>query len=91
MKFTVEVGESEKHLVEFSFNQLSGSLAIHVDKEPVLKTTRLFNEPVHEVFKFEVGSKPKSVVRIEKQRKQLFGHRNIVYVDDRLARVVEGF
>lgn len=91
MKFTLEVGEAEKHVVEFSFNQLAGSLVIRVDNQPVMTSTRIFNEPLHEVFTIEVGGKEKSAVRIEKQRKQLFGHRNVVYVDNRLTRVIEGF
>ncbi|MCX6895856.1 MAG: hypothetical protein NTZ16_10240 [Verrucomicrobia bacterium] len=90
MKFTLEVGEAEKHVVEFNFNQLAGNLVISVDNQPVIKSTRVFNEPLHEVFTIEVGGKQKSAVRIEKNRKQLFGHRNVVYVDNRLTRVVEG-
>jgi hypothetical protein len=87
----MELGEVEKHLVEFNFNQLAGSLMIRVDQKPVYRSVRLFNEPIHEIFHFVVGAEEKSTVRIEKQRKQLFGHRNCVYVDNRLARVVEGF
>ena len=91
MRFIIEVGEVEKHLVEFSFNQLAGSLLIQVDNQPVLKTKRVFNEPVREVFQFMVGDAERLPVRIEKQRKPLFGHRNCVYVAERLTRVVEGF
>ena len=81
----------EKHVVEFNFNQLLGNLVIRVDSEPVLQSTRVFNEPVNEVFKFVVGKKEKAEVRIEKRRKPLFGHHNRVFVDNRLARVVDGF
>ena len=90
MRFKVEVGQLERHTVEFNFNQLIGSLLIKVDEKPVLKSNRLFNEPAHEVYHFCVGNAEKSTVRIEKQRKQLFGHRNAVYVDNRLTRVFEG-
>ena len=90
MKFTLEVGEIEKHLVEFNHNQLIGSLLIKVDDKPVYQSRRVFNEPIHETYHFMVGQLERSSVRIEKQRKQLFGHRNSVYVDNRLARVVEG-
>jgi hypothetical protein len=91
MRFTLEVGETEKHVVEFSFDQLAGQLVIRVDNQPVMQTTRRFNEPINEVFTLQVGCREKSAVRIEKHRKPLFGHRNLVYVDNRLARVVEGF
>lgn len=91
MKFKVEVGELERHTVEFNFNQLSGSLLIQVDNKPVIQFKRVFNEPVSEVFDFVVGGGvEKSRVRIEKQRKQLLGHRSSVYVDNRLTRVFEG-
>jgi len=30
-------------------------------------------------------------VRIEKKRKPLFGSRNVLYVNHRLTRVIEGF
>jgi hypothetical protein len=91
MKFTVEVGQLEKHLVEYQFNQLFGSLLIQVDNKPVYRATRLFNEPVRETYHLKVGEAERATIRIEKQRKQLFGHRNCVYVDNRLARIYEGF
>ena len=90
MKFTLEVGEVEKHRIEFNYNQLAGSLLIKVDMQPVCKSVRLLNEPVHEVYRFMVGQMVKTEVRIEKWRKQLFGYRNCVYVDDRLLQVFEG-
>lgn len=91
MRFAFEVGEAEKHLVEFSFNQLLGSLCIKVDGQPVCNHLRLFNEPVFEVFNLSVGQNESRSVRIEKQRKQLFGHLNRLYVDNRLVRVIDGF
>ena len=90
MKFKLEVGDAERHLVEFKFNQLTGSLVIQVDQRPVYRSKRIFNEPLEEVYHFVVGEEEKSTVRIEKRRKQLFGSRNVVYVNNRLARVVEG-
>jgi hypothetical protein len=90
MKFKIEVGEIEKHQVEFTHNQLMGCLMIKVDKKPVVRMTRLLNEPVREVYEFAVGQMEKSEVRIEKLRKQLFGTRNSVYVGNRLVRVFEG-
>ncbi len=90
MKFNIEVGEVEKHLIEFHHNQLMGMLSIKVDKKPVVRMSRLLNEPVREVYQLAVGQMEKSEVRIEKLRKQLFGTRNSVYVDNRLIRVFEG-
>jgi hypothetical protein len=90
MKFKIEVGEVEKHQVEFNHNQLMGCLIIKVDKQPVVRMSRLLNEPVKEVYEFVVGQMEKSEVRIEKLRKQLFGARNSVYVGNRLVRVFDG-
>ena len=90
MKFKIEVGNIEKHQVEFNHNQLLGLLMIKVDKKPVVRTTRLLHEPVREVYEFVVGQMEKSEVRIEKLRKQLFGARNSVYICNRLVRVFEG-
>ena len=91
MKFSVEVGSTDKHLVEFNFNQLYGTLLIRVDNRPVYHSRRLFNEPLHEVYHFIIDGAEKSDVRIEKRRKQLFGHHNTVYVNDRLTRVVDAY
>ncbi|MGO8837250.1 MAG: hypothetical protein ACLQAH_08405 [Limisphaerales bacterium] len=91
MKFALEVGTSERHLIEFNFNQLRGTLVIRVDERPIFQSTRIFNEPVHEVYHFVIDGREKSDVRIEKHRKPLFGHRNTVYVNDRITRVIERY
>jgi hypothetical protein len=91
MKFSFEVGELEKHHVEFNFNQLYGTLLIRVDNKPVRRATRLLNEPIHETFDFVVGNAERWPVRIEKRRKPLFGSRNVLYVNHRLTQVFEGF
>ena len=91
MKFSLEVGHTDRHLVEFNFNQLLGSLVIRVDERPVFQSRRIFNEPVHEVYRFVIDGAEKSDVRIEKRRKPLFGHRNTVYVNDRITRVIDRF
>ena len=86
MKFKIEVGESEKHVIEFSFSQLTGSLEICVDNCPVVQSKRLLNEPVREIFDLLVGEKEKVAVRIEKQRKPLIGHHRRVWINNRLAQ-----
>ena len=91
MKFALEVGCAERHIVEFKFNQLCGTLLIRVDDRPVFQSIRLFNEPVREVYHFVIDGREKSDVRIEKRRKPLFGHRNTVYVNDRITRVIERY
>ena len=90
MKFTIEIGETEKHRLEYHFNQLLGSLVIKVNERPLKRSVRLINEPVLEVHAFVVGKHEQSTVRIEKERKPLLGHRNRIYINNRLAKVFEG-
>jgi len=88
MKFTIEVGETERHRIEYNFNQLTGCLVVKVDEQPVKRSVRLLNEPILEIHVFVVGQYEKKEVRIEQERKQLFGHRNRVFVDNRLVKVL---
>ncbi len=90
MKFAIEFGETEKHRLEYHFNQLLGSLVIKINEKPVKQAVRWINEPVLEVHVFEVGDQERSTVRIEKERKQLLGHRNRLFVNNRLVKVFEG-
>jgi len=91
MRFNLQVGNTEKHLVEFNFNQLFGRLDIRVDNRPILQSKRIFNEPVHEVYHFVINGAERSDVRIEKRRKALFGHHSAVFVNDRLTRSVDAY
>jgi hypothetical protein len=90
MKFTIEIGEIEKNRIEYNFNQLIGRLVVRVNEQPVKKAFRLVNEPVLEIHVFVVGQNERQEVRIEQERKQLFGHRNRVFVNNRLVKVFEG-
>jgi hypothetical protein len=87
VRFAVDIGEKEKNRLEYHFNQLLGSLSIKVNDHPIKKALRLINEPVLEVHVVVVGKNEKSTVRIEKERKPLLGHRNRLYVNNRLLRV----
>ena len=90
MKFAIEIGDTEKHHLEYHFNQLLGRLVIKVNNRPIKRLVRLLNEPILEVFAFRVGEHEKSHVRIEKERKPLLGCRNRLYVNNRLLRVFDG-
>ena len=90
VKFSFDLGQVEKHRLEYSFNQLLGRLDIKVNSQPVRQSVRLFNEPVLEVFDFHVGHIERSSVRIEKHRRPLFGHCNRLFVNNRLMRVYQG-
>ena len=90
MKFAIEIGETEKHRLEYHFNELLGSLVIKVNEKPIKKSLRLVNEPVLEIHAFVVGNQEKSDVRIEKERKPLLGCKNRLYVNNRLVKVFSG-
>jgi hypothetical protein len=90
VKFAIEIGDAEKHHLEYHFNQLLGSLVIKVNERPIKKALRLVNEPLLEIHDFVVGNQEKSSVRIEKERMPLVGCRNRLYVNNRLVRVFSG-
>ena len=90
MKFCLEVGEIERHLIEFDFNQLLGELRIRVNQKEVKRSVRLFDEPLTETHTLHVGCNEALVVRIEKERKLLFGQKCRVFLNDRLYKYYEG-
>lgn len=90
MRFALDIGETEKNLLEFNFNQLLGSTVIKVNGKQVKKTVRLFSEPLHERHHVEVGTQERHTVFIEKRRKLLFGQKFFVYVNQRLVKAFQG-
>lgn len=90
MRFKIELGENEKHTVEYEFNQLLGRLTIKVDNQPVQQSVRLFSEPVRQEFTLTVGRFEVHSVRIEKQRKYLYGQVNRVFINNRLTQLYQG-
>ena len=64
---------------------------IRVNEKVVKKTTRLFSEPLQERHEFEVGQNERHTVFIEKQRKLLFGQKYVVYVNQRIVKLLHGF
>ncbi|MEO7298916.1 MAG: hypothetical protein ABI042_10115 [Verrucomicrobiota bacterium] len=90
MKFSLEIGETEKHNIKYTFNQLFGRLTITVNDKPIKRCLRLFDEPLRELHVFTLGEREKFAVKIEKERKLLFGQKNRVFVNDRLVKYCEG-
>jgi hypothetical protein len=90
MKFCIAVGQADRHVIEFSFNQLLGQLKISVNNHEVKRNRRLFNEPLLESHTLEVGADERIVVRIEKERKKLFGHKCRVFLNNRLYKCYDG-
>ena len=90
MKFSIDLGDNEKHTFEFNFNQLLGRSIVKVNGEVVYRKARWFSEPLVDKYDFEVGQFERVRVRIEKMRKRLFASKYCVYVDNRLARLYQG-
>ena len=90
MRFNLEIGKVEKHMVEFDFDQLLGQSVIKVDRQEVKRSVRLFNEPIKETHTLQVGDVEGVIVRIEKERKLLFGQKCRVFLNDRLYKYYEG-
>jgi hypothetical protein len=86
----MEVGEIEKNLVEFSFDQLLGQLVIKVNRKEVHRRTRLINEPMAETHTVTVGDSERLIVRFEKERISTFSQKCRVYLNDRLYKYYEG-
>ena len=90
MKFMLEIGEIQRHLVEYNFDQLLGKSVIRVNNQEVKRSVRLFNEPLKETYTIQVAGDERLQVRIEKERKLLFGQKCRVFVNDRLFKCYEG-
>jgi hypothetical protein len=89
MKFSFEVGEIEKHQIEYSFNPLLGVLVVKVDGKPVKRHIRLVNEPMRETHDMVVGSREPQSIRFDRERTSTFSRRGCVFVNNRLLKVVE--
>ena len=90
MKFCIEVGEIKKHRIEYDFNQLLGRLIIRLDRKEVMRNIRLFNEPVWETHQVQVKEAEQLTVRFEKERRQLFGQKCRVFLNERLYKLYQG-
>ncbi len=86
MKFALEVGnEMETFKLECVSSELLGSMVIKVNDREVKKSKRIFSGPSRESHDLNLGEKQPLAVRIEKQRKWLFGQIHRVFVDGRLV------
>jgi hypothetical protein len=90
MKFSIQFGETEKNLLEYRFNQLMGASVIELNHQVVRKHTRWFSEPIEETYEIEAGVNERWRVKIEKQRKLLYGQVCRVFLNSRLFRVFNG-
>jgi hypothetical protein len=94
MKFSFDVGISEKHKVDFQLNQFLGNLSIRVDGKKTVRDFRTISFKLTKTFELVVGESEKHNVRIEKIRKLILaGLRKTkykVYIDGILTNEFEG-
>ncbi len=94
MQFSFEVGEQEKHVVSFEFNQMLGNVSIKVDDREVASDFRLLSLSLVKSYEFVVGTHERHAVRIEKRRKLFLAgfrpQKYRVFVDGRLVAEHEG-
>jgi Fas apoptotic inhibitory molecule (FAIM1) len=90
MRFSFEIGDVEKNTVEFQFSQLFGRTVIRVNGKELRRTRRLFSEPLRDNYEFTIGEKESFAIRIEKERRLIFGSKYRVYINRRLLAVHQG-
>jgi hypothetical protein len=71
VQLSFDVGQAERHQVQFSFNKFWGTLSIKVDGVNVVQTVRLGSLDLVKRYDFVVGDQEQHQVRIEKHRQQL--------------------
>ncbi len=90
MRFRFQVGDTDKHEIECSFNQFLGKLVIRLDRQEIHRRVRIFNEPLQETYQVRVQDGEPLDVLIEKERWPLFGHRYRVFLGGRLYKAYAG-
>ena len=90
----MDVGDAERHKVNFDFNQFWGPLNIDVDGQREVHDFRTLSLKLTKVYEFPVSTTETHHVRIEKKRKLIlagFRHTNYrIYVDNALVEELEG-
>ena len=90
MKFNIELGKAKQHQIAFEFNQLLGRLVIKYGQQEITRSVRWFNEPLKETHVLRVEGDEPLTVRIEKERRRIFGSKCLVFLNERLFRCYEG-
>jgi len=93
MRFTVQIGEAEKHALSFRFNQITGRVEIAIDGTVVKRDLIIFSLKQVRAYSMEVGT-DRIPVRIEQERRllfpALFPHEYRVYVGGSFFKYFRG-
>jgi hypothetical protein len=90
MKFSLVIGEGEKHFVEYESDSFSGSFQIKVDHKEVKNCRRFFIKPLKETCDLDIGQQERLNLKMEMSRGMFSGEKTSVYVNGRLARCYTG-
>jgi len=94
MQFSFEVGEQERHRVDFSLNWFWGNVAISVDGKVVQTDQRIASITLIKRYELSVGDKEEHDVVIEMERKLLLAafraRKYRIFVDGKLIAEHEG-
>jgi hypothetical protein len=100
MKFTLEVGEKEKHQIDYYRNWFFGTERLRADgkliaSRSVLSPSNYVSFPLCRRYEFTIGDAERHRVVFEKQRPLLLAgfrpHVYRVFVDAKLAHEQQGF
>ncbi len=87
LEFQFEVGEEERHEVNFRFNRTYGPVTISVDDQKVVHKLKMFSLAKTERYELAVGESERHDVVIEKTRKRWLGgffpQECVAYVDEK--------
>lgn len=86
MKFSIELGETEKHKLDCESNPFWGLFIIKVDDVERKKVRRLFYMPGKESHRLDIGLQERMEVTIEKERGLFNGETHRVFVNGRLVK-----
>jgi len=100
MKFTLDVGDREKHRIDYARNWFTGKEQLYADGElvasrTILSASNYVSFPLARRYEFSVGTSEPHQVVFEKERPLLFAggrpHTYRVFVDGKLVFQRRGY
>jgi hypothetical protein len=88
MKFSLEIGEVEKHSIVCETNPLFGLFVIKVDNIERAKTRYVVLPPLRQTHSLDVGIKERLHLTVEKVRGFFSGETHRVFVNGRLIKCI---
>lgn len=90
MKFSLEVGEIEKHRVDCETNPFWGLFVVKIDNVERAKARHMLLAPRRQRHSFDVGIHERLHVTVEKVRGLFRGETHRIFVNGRLVKCFTG-